>query len=130
MPEDLTDQQVCYIASREVTSQRRESDHLREPVHEDHYAGVAPDSERKVCNEVHTHTLPFLFRDRQRLQQACWTSPLVLHTETSVTCAYVLLYVLFHSRPPKEPSRQVEGSFLTKVTSVKGIVRLSTYLSL
>ena len=63
VPEDLTNQQVCNIASREVASQRHESDHLREPVHEDHYAGVALDSEQKVYNEVHTHTLPFLFRD-------------------------------------------------------------------
>ena len=68
MPEDLTDQQVYNIASREVRSQRRESYHLREPVHEDHYTGVAPDSEWKFKNKVHTHTLPFLFRDRQGLQ--------------------------------------------------------------
>ena len=68
MPEDLTDQQVCNIASREVRSQRRESYHLREPVHEDHYTGVAPDSERKFNDKVDAHTLPFLFRDRQGLQ--------------------------------------------------------------
>ena len=68
MPKDLTDQQVCDVASREVRSQWHESYHLCEPVHEDHYTGVAPDSERKFNDEVHTYTLPFLFRDRQGLQ--------------------------------------------------------------
>ena len=68
MPEDLTDQQVCDVASREVRSQRRESYHLCEQVHEDHYTGVVPDSERKFNDKVHAHTLPFLFRDRQGLQ--------------------------------------------------------------
>ena len=68
MPEDLTDQQVCDVASREVRSQWRESYHLCELVHENHYAGVAPDSERKFNDEVHAHTLLFLFRDRQGLQ--------------------------------------------------------------
>ena len=66
MPKDLTDQQVCDVASREV--QRCKSYHLREPVHEDHYSGVAPDSERKLNDKVHAHTLPFLFRDKQGLQ--------------------------------------------------------------
>ena len=68
VPEDLTDQQVYDIASQEVHSQRRESYHLCEPVHEDHYARVAPDSDRKFNDKVHAHTLPFLFRDRQVLQ--------------------------------------------------------------
>ena len=68
VPEDLTDQQVCDIASREVRSQRRESYNLREPVHKNHYASVAPDSERKFNDKAHAHTLPFLFRDRQGLQ--------------------------------------------------------------
>ena len=50
MPKDLIDQQVYEIASREATSQWCQSDHLCEPVHEDHYTIVAPDSERKICN--------------------------------------------------------------------------------
>ena len=67
VPEDLTDQQVCDIASQEVRSQRHKSYHLCELVHEDHYAGVGPDSERKFNDKVHAHTLPFLFRDKQGL---------------------------------------------------------------
>ena len=60
-----------------------------------------------------------------------WPSlPLVFHTETCVTRAYVLLYVLSHFRSPKEPSRQVECSVLAKVTSVRSIVRLCNDLSL
>ena len=50
--------------------------------------------------------------------------------ETCVTRMYVLLYVLSHFRPPKEPPRQVECSVLAKVTSIRSIVRLCNDLSL
>ena len=59
VPTDLADQQVHDIAGQEISSHRRESDHLCEPVHEDHYTGVALDSEEKIYDEVLTHTLNF-----------------------------------------------------------------------
>ena len=67
--------------------------------------GVALGSERKLCHQVHANTLLLLLWEQQMLQYSCWTLPIVLHTKTYVTRAYIFNDVLSYLRPPKELSR-------------------------